>query len=120
MNLIRQELIDFILKKYRVIGDNPWAKYPEFIVFRHIENKKWFGLIMTISRDKLGLPGAGDVDVINIKTDSVVIGGFRKQQGILPAYHMNKSNWATVLLDGTVPIKDIKFLLNVSFELTKK
>ena len=119
MKQIRQNLINFILKKYNVVGDCPWAKYPEFKVFRHPDNKKWFGLIMTVSREKIGLIGQGNIDVLNIKTDSVVIGGFIKQSGILPAYHMNKSNWATILLDGTVPIKDIEFLLNVSFELTK-
>lgn len=116
----RSDLINFVLKKYHITGDSPWAKYPEFIVFRHLDNRKWFGLIMSISCDKLGISGNGNVDVLNIKTDSVVIGGFIKQPGILPAYHMNKSNWTTVLLDGTVPLKDIEFLLNVSFELTKR
>lgn len=116
----RDDLINLISKKYKVIGDTPWAKYPEFIVFRHPDNRKWFGLIMSIQRDKLGMMGTDTIDVLNVKTDSVIIGGFIKQPGILPAYHMNKSNWATVLLDGTVSLKDIEFLLNVSFELTKK
>ena len=119
MNNLRQQLINFIAKKYHVTGDCPWRKYPEFMVFRHPDNKKWFGLIMSVSCDKLGIVGDGDIDILNVKTDSMVIGGFKKQPGILPAYHMNKSNWASVLLDGTVPIKDIEFLLNVSFELTK-
>ena len=116
----RSDLIDLISKKYHVIGDAPWIKYPEFIVFRHIDNKKWFGLIMSISRNKLGLKGNENIDVLNIKTDSVIIGSFIKQPGIFPAYHMNKANWCSVLLDGTVPFKDIEFLLNVSFELTKR
>lgn len=119
MKIFRQELIDFVAKKYNIVGDSPWAKYPEILVFRHLDNKKWFGLIMSIQKNKFGLPGNEFVDVLNVKTDSVIKGGFIKQPGILPAYHMNKSSWISILLDGSVPIKDIEFLLNVSFELTK-
>lgn len=115
----REDVLIFAKRKYKISGDNPWVKYPEFVVLRHPDNRKWFGLVMNISRDKLGLSGAEKIDVLNIKTDPVVIGGFIKQKGILPAYHMNKSSWCSVLLDGSVPMSDIEFLLNVSFELTK-
>lgn len=116
---LRKDILEFVFKKYKTTGDRPWAKYPEFIVLRHSDNKKWFGLIMTVPYEKFGLSLAGDIDVLNVKTDSVVIGGFKKQPGIFPAYHMNKASWVSILLDGSVPIKDIEFLLNVSFELTK-
>ena len=38
--------------------------------------------------------------------------------GFLPAYHMNKEKWITVLLDGTVDKAQIMDLLNMSYELT--
>lgn len=116
---VRNQILDFINKKYSVRGDSPWAKYPDLIVLRHGDNKKWFGLVMNIPKNKMGLNGDGMVDVINLKKDNVVIGGFIKQFGILPAYHMNKASWISVLLDGSVPLKDIEFLINVSYELTK-
>lgn len=115
----KQQILDFIKKKYKVSGDCPWAKYPDFRVLRHLDNKKWFGLLMNIPKQKLGLSGDDNIDVLNIKTDPVVIGSFIKQRGIMPAYHMNKASWVSVLLDGSVPLSDIEFLLNVSFELTK-
>ena len=116
---LRTQVLDFIAKKYKVRGDKPWRSDPEFVVVRHPDNRKWFGLIMPVPREKLKLSGADDVDVINIKTDPVIIGSFRQQPGILPAWHMNKSSWTTVLLDGTVPMTDIEFLISVSYDLTK-
>jgi len=115
----KQQILDFVKKKYKVSGDCPWAKYPEFRVLRHSDNKKWFGLLMNIPKQKFGLTGNDNIDVLNIKTDSMVIGSFINQHGIMPAYHMNKASWVSVLLDGSVPLADIEFLLNVSFELTK-
>ena len=115
----RKDVLKFAKQKYKVSGDAPWAKYPDFIVLRHTDNRKWFGLLMNLPKSKLGLLSNEFVDVLNIKTDPVVIGGFIKQPGIMPAYHMNKASWVSVLLDGSVPLNDIEFLLNVSFELTK-
>lgn len=117
---LRNDVLNFVKQKHKVSGDTPWPKYPEHIVLRHTDNRKWFGLVMNIPKCKLGLDGPDSIDVLNVKTDPVVIGGFINQHGIMPAYHMNKASWVSILLDGSVPMHDIEFLLNVSFELTKK
>jgi predicted DNA-binding protein (MmcQ/YjbR family) len=39
--------------------------------------------------------------------------------GVYPAYHMTKSHWVSVALDGSCDDEDVKFILNVSHELTK-
>ena len=44
----------------------------------------------------------------------------RKENGILPAYHMNKEHWITILLDGTVPEQKICDLIDISFDLTRR
>ena len=74
---------------------------------------------MQISREKLGLPGSGDVRVVNLKCDTRLIGSFRQEAGIYPAYHMSKAHWLTLLLDGTVDADKLKFLVDMSYELTK-
>ena len=71
----------------------------------------------TIPRSILKLSGSGDVDIINVKTNDGEF--FCGVQGILPAYHMNKNHWVTVLLDGTIPIKNIQNLIKTSYELTE-
>ena len=75
---------------------------------------------MDITRDKLGLDGTDVIDVINLKCDPILSGSLRKMKGYFPAYHMHRENWITILLDGTVPTKDIIPLIDLSFELTDK
>ncbi len=41
-----------------------------------------------------------------------------REEGIMPAYHMNKMHWITVLLDGTVPKERVFDLIDMSFLAT--
>ena len=36
---------------------------------------------------------------------------------VLPGYHQNKEHWNTVILDGSIPDKDIKLMIRESYEL---
>lgn len=38
---------------------------------------------------------------------------------ILPGYHMNKTHWNTIILDGSIPISLAKELIDHSYELVK-
>ncbi|MBR2738705.1 MAG: MmcQ/YjbR family DNA-binding protein [Lachnospiraceae bacterium] len=58
------------------------------------------------------------VDVINLKCDPIAAQSLHTRPGILPAYHMNHTQWITVLLDGTVPPEEIFPLIDMSYELT--
>lgn len=75
---------------------------------------------MDVSRKKLGLSGDGSVDILNVKCDPLMIGSLLKESGILPAYHMNKANWITVLLDNSASDEHIKMLLDISYTMTLK
>lgn len=39
---------------------------------------------------------------------------------ILPGYHMNKKHWNTVIVDGAVPQKILKELIDHSYDLVSK
>lgn len=65
---------------------------PNFAVFWHSNNQKWFALIMDIPRSRLGLPGDELLDVVNLKCDPLLIGSLRSEPGFFPAYHMNKDS----------------------------
>ena len=111
-------LQSYIEETYGAVGENLFAKYPSFRVFRHSSNRKWFAVIMEIPREKLGLSG-GNIQVVNVKCDTRMIGSFRQEPGIYPGYHMHKAHWLTVALDGTVAEDKIKFLIDMSYDLTK-
>ncbi len=51
----RAELESFIMETYNAETDYPWLKYPNYEVFRHCNNRKWFALIMDVPKNKLGL-----------------------------------------------------------------
>lgn len=114
----REDLIKHISEFYSTDAEFPWVQYPEHIVFRHSNNKKWFALVMKVPKEKLGLPGPGTLDILNVKCDPIAIGSFRSEPGIYPAYHMNKESWISVALDGSVDDQKIKMLLDMSFDLT--
>ena len=115
----RDELFAYIEREYGVAPEYPWLDSPEGAVFRHGDNRKWFALSMPVPR-RYACPGeAGEVDAVNLKCDPVLSGMLRGESGILPAYHMNKVHWITVLLDGSADDDRLKFLLHQSFGLTK-
>ena len=54
----------------------------------------------------------------NVKSDPLLIGSLRGQDGYFPAYHMNKEKWLSIQL-GKPELDDaIKDLLSLSHELT--
>ena len=116
----RQELAAYLTDTYSVEGEQLFARYPSFQVFRHNGNRKWFAVIMDIPRKNLKLPGDGEISVGNLKCDARLIGSFREEPGIFPGWHMNKAHWLSVALDGTVEDEKIKFLVDMSYELTVK
>ena len=116
----RKELEKLIFKEYKAKPDFPWDSAPTYAVFRHKENKKWFAVIMDIPRKNLGLSRDGEISVVNLKCDPILIGSFRGEPGIFPAWHMNKAHWLSVALDGTASDDSLMFLLDMSYELTKK
>ena len=115
----RQELEKYVLDTYGVKPEYPWIKYPTFAVFRHEGNQKWFAVIMTIDKRKLGIDKDGKIDVVNLKCEPNLAVTMWDQRGIYPAYHMNKEHWLTVTLDGCDG-DNLKFLLALSFDLTDK
>ena len=115
----RNELEIYLTDTYHTVGEQLFTRYPNFQVFRHGGKKKWFAGLMDIPGEKLGLTGDGEISVVNLKCDPRLIGSFRMEPGIFPGWHMNKAHWLSVILDGTVEDEKLKFLLDISYELTK-
>ena len=114
--MTRQELFTWIRQQYGTEPEYPWHDWNA--VLRHNDNNKWYGVVLEVSADKLGLPEAGIIDVLNVKSDPLLIGSLRGQDGYFPAYHMNKEKWLSIQL-GKPELDDaIKDLLSLSYELT--
>ncbi len=116
---MKDTVFAYIKKKYKASPEFPWKSSPDRAVFRHADNKKWFALVMEVSGDKLGLDTADYIPVVNLKVDDLFFRDMLiRQDGIIPAYHMNKQQWITVFLDGSVKKDQVLDLIDASFMAT--
>lgn len=116
------KIIEHIKTEYAAEPEFLWPdRYPSYAVFRHHDNKKWFALVAAISSKSLGLKEDKTIDVINLKFDKNQTYDFAETSNhIFPAYHMNKNNWITIWLDGTLSDQLIFKLIKKSYFLSDK
>ena len=55
--MTRQELFIWVRQQYGTEPEYPWHDWNA--VLRHNDNNKWYGVVLEVSADKLGLPGGG-------------------------------------------------------------
>lgn len=117
---LRDKVLKAALDMYAAAPEYLWAKFPNYAVLRHKENRKWFALIMDITYEKLGEEAlSGKVDVLNVKlSDTLLLDMLLKREGYYKGYHISRGNWLSVTLDGRVSMEDICELLRISFDTT--
>ncbi len=111
------DLANLIIKNYHDEPNFLWEKFPGFAVFKNSFNDKWYALIMNINKKKLGEEDL-EVEVLNVKLRKEKIKELLKRKGFYEAYHMNKENWITIILDGTIPLEEIMEYIKESYEYT--
>ena len=116
--MLKQDFLKYCFGTYGTLPDYPFDEDFETAVLRHSDSRKWYALVMRIPRKKLGCGGDEMVDVVNLKLPVEMFGSFGENDGVYPAYHMNKLHWISVILpDATDDV--VKFLVNASFEATR-
>lgn len=116
--MTKQDFLAYCLDTYGTVPDYPFDEDSLTAVLRHADNKKWYALVMRVSRRKFGFESDERIDVVNLKLPTEMFGAFGAADGVYPAYHMNKLHWISVLLpDATDDV--VEFLVNVSYEATK-
>ena len=105
----RQDAIDFCLSLDGTYEDYPFHDF-NWTLMRHKANQKTFAAIF----DRHGKIW------INVKCSPVLTHMWRSAyESVIPAYHMNKWHWNSIILDGTVPPEEIQKMIDDSFNLTK-
>lgn len=115
----RAEILAYVKNAFQTEPDYPWRRFPEYAVLRHAGSGKWYGVIMNLPKARLGLEGAGNIDVINLKSAHVLDILVNSASGALPAYHMNRKHWITLVLDGGFPDDELFDLIHESHGLTQ-
>ena len=111
--MTRQEVINYSLTVSETCVDYPFAdkKYGECPVIKHKNNKKWFAIFMKVGND----------EYLNVKTNPDYSDILRNSYDyIIPAYHMNKEHWNTIIINRNVDKDLVKELVQLSYELTIK
>ena len=116
---MKNKIFEYIHNEYGISPDYLWEKLPSAAAFRHRCTKKWFGVWMSVKRSVIGLSGEGMVDILDVKCEPLLISGLIDGKGILPAYHMNKQHWLTIVLDSSASFEKICSLVDISFDITK-
>ena len=95
---------DYCLGKPAVTEGTPFG--PDNIVFK-VEGK----MFALLALDEVP-PGA------NLKCDPDLALELRdRYEQVQPGYHMNKKHWNTVVLDGVIPEKEIRKMIDDSYDL---
>ncbi|MFR8165588.1 MAG: hypothetical protein ACLU8D_05980 [Enterocloster sp.] len=62
--MTRQELFAWCMDQYGTEPEYPWKD--RNAVLRHKDNKKWYGVILETGKNKLGIPGEGTAELLNV------------------------------------------------------
>ncbi|WP_339013732.1 MmcQ/YjbR family DNA-binding protein [Fusobacterium animalis] len=114
-----KEIVAYVKNKYGDELEFLWEKSPKNAVIRRKSTNKWYVAILTISKRKIGLNSDELVEIINLHNSPEEIEKLIDNKKYFPAYHMNKKYWCTICLDGTVELKEIYKLIDISYELAK-
>lgn len=112
--------LSYAREKY---GDEPeflWDDLPKTGVWRRKDTKKWYAVLMTIPRKKLGLFSDELVEVVNVHIEPEELDRIADGKKYFRGYHMNKKHWLTFCLDGTLTDEEIFALTDKSYALAKK
>lgn len=115
----REQLFDYVKKKYKADPEYLWRRFPDYAIFRHTDNEKWFGLVMDVKKENLGMDGDDFVNVLNVKlSDPLLVDMLIQQPGYFRGYRISRGNWISILLDGSVPFDEICRWLEESYLTT--
>ena len=116
--MTKQSFHEYCLETYGTEADYPFDEDFQTAVFRHGSNRKWYAIVMAVSRRRFGFASDEVINVVNLKLPTEMFGSFGAADGVYPAYHMNKVHWISVLLPDA-PDDVVQFLVNVSYEATR-
>ena len=112
-----ERVVAYIRKEYGTKPEFIFQKYPDYAVFRH--SGKWFAIVMNIAGKKIGLKES-EIEILDVRLDPSLTASLKNEKGFHDAWHMNKENWITVVLNDTMNDEVIFSLIDASYEKTER
>lgn len=115
-----EQIIRYVKEKYADAPEYLWAKFPGNAVLRRKDNSKWYAALLLLPKSKLGIESDEPVEIIDLRVDTQELGSLVDGRRYFPGYHMNKKNWVTICLDGSVGLEEILRRIDASYDLANK
>ena len=113
-----KEIISYVKKKYGDDLEFLWDKFPTDAVLRNKINSKWYAAVLTINENKLVANTDNLITIIDLRCHKEKINEIVDNNKIFKGYHMNKNNWITIKLDGSMPTKEICNMIDESYKIS--
>ena len=113
-------LINYIKDTWNEDLEFLWKNFPTDAIWRRHDNKKWYALILTLSKRKLGVNNDKICEIIVFRINPAEKEKIVDNKKIFEGYHMNKKSWATLCLDENVSNDELLTLINSSRQLALK
>lgn len=123
-SIFRQEqtlqLVEYVSKRYGDELEFLWEKFSDNGIWRRKDTQKWYGVVLKISKRKLGIASDDIVEVLNLRIVPEELEALLGRKEFYPGWHMNKRHWFTVILDGSVSTAELQKLIQASYALATK
>lgn len=114
------KVIDYVKDTYGDELEFLWTRFPDNAVWRRKDSRKWYGAVLTVQRNKLGLSSNETAEIIDLRLEQEQIPKTVDNKRYFPGWHMNKSSWYTMILDHSVPTEEICRRIDASYKLAQK
>ena len=115
-----KEIIKYINLNYGDSLEFLWEKFDDNAIWRNKKNNKWYGILLTIKKEKLGIKSDEMIEIIDLRYQKDSIDNIIDNEVIYPGYHMNKKSWITVRLDNKIELKKLIELVDNSYNLVNE
>lgn len=113
-------IIQYVREKYGDELEFLWEKFADNAIWRCKDTQKWYGLIVAISKKKLGLKSEEMAEAIILRLRPEEMEKTIDHQRYFPGWHMNKKSWYTIILDDSVSLQEIYHRIDESYGLAVK
>lgn len=117
-NTQSKQVINYIKEKYNDDLEFLWQKYDDNAIWRNKQNNKWYGLLLTVSKSKLGIDSEEIAEIVDLRYQKGQVNEVIDNKKVYPGYHMNKNSWISIILDGSLDMKTIYKLIDNSYNLS--
>lgn len=100
-------IIAYVQQTYQCQLEHLWPDAPENAIWRRQDNAKWFGVLLTVPKNKLGYADSEPVEIIDLHAAPEQVADYITRKHYYPGWHMNKRHWYTIILDNSLPTAEI-------------